>query len=960
MQSFAEWFSPYLLSDQEGLNTTELLNDFADLAGIELENLAPNELAIVDACLHAVLWGYPLEETYRYRQLDTQVQAKENELFKPAFAANWLNKQSSPAPDSSVVYVTSWLNLNSGDRILQTPENPDDNYYVWAILDSYINTVGSIGPRTQSEQEQNQTNYYLLAGPNSPYYQTSQATDLSHPSSARSRASNHTHSRGSASVREESHRGAAQNTLPHLDQRSKPHKASSNISDDWTTVISTAQGDQQVQIIRIDTPYAWITSRFATDTLSDAELSTTKKFINGSESAAESGFQLTSLADFKRTGSVPYQAPITESSSDTAAQKRWGSIPLTAQGFFQQLGEALHDSPVPSTIKPGSFSKIPSDAVWLGNQNNVQQQPGSNDALSANQYQPTSALSTAQKSGLNERFSTIGLNLDSGFSMPNDWSLKDREVFEASYQFTNKLLNKATSAIASGNKSTNNWHISNLDIGVYPNTWKHWLVRCGVAIDGGAANIPNDGVYPTTQLDQDGNTLRSTYNYTITLPALAESGGTTTYGPADGFWSFTIYQPNSGSAYQPFLIENAINNLAYTSLDAEATLTADGLLRTTKPGNWNSSTAEGTALRTGAEVSITGLKADTTYYVKNAVQDSNDPDKLLLRLSDSYEPDYNWAGIKGTRGVPLGGQGSAGEEVTLSAPRGTALSFGWIQPVSQLGSAQQDSLAVNGDGDIVLQLRAAEPETQVSNWLPTPNDGTVTAAYEFQVMARYYEPSTVDGQTILASEGDSTLYLPPTVMRTSMRRLNLWDQLDSAGTTLLLQRTGKSTIDPLNQQDEFDADAVGAVLDMRWQEGVLDGSSWNLTYDYSRHSDLKNKLFFYRVDDLTGRVGALKPGDAEYKNAALGRRINADQPISNDNDNSTQSGTLRLDGGSIYMPLVETESGSLLLPNARSTGGHTLFSLIGTDAFGFDDQPTLSLDDGDEGIFKVTGLTPVT
>ena len=45
-----------------------------------------------------MLWGYPLTETYRYRQLGTKVQAKENMLFKPSSVASWLNK-IQPQPD---------------------------------------------------------------------------------------------------------------------------------------------------------------------------------------------------------------------------------------------------------------------------------------------------------------------------------------------------------------------------------------------------------------------------------------------------------------------------------------------------------------------------------------------------------------------------------------------------------------------------------------------------------------------------------------------------------------------------------------------------------------------------------------------------------------------------------------------------------------------------------------------
>ena len=60
MQHFTDWFKPYLLSDQNGLKTSALLDEFSDLAGSSLKGLSRDEERIADACLHAVVWGYPL------------------------------------------------------------------------------------------------------------------------------------------------------------------------------------------------------------------------------------------------------------------------------------------------------------------------------------------------------------------------------------------------------------------------------------------------------------------------------------------------------------------------------------------------------------------------------------------------------------------------------------------------------------------------------------------------------------------------------------------------------------------------------------------------------------------------------------------------------------------------------------------------------------------------------------
>ena len=145
------WPDDYVSAYGSDLNSEALLEAFESSSG--LEDLSDDETDIVLSAMAATLWSYPLNETHRFYNLDTVAQAPANELFKPAFAASWLNKNSAPAPNASVLYMTSWLDLsllsdsNNGERVLHLPANPDDHYYVLAVLDSYINTVGSFGTR---------------------------------------------------------------------------------------------------------------------------------------------------------------------------------------------------------------------------------------------------------------------------------------------------------------------------------------------------------------------------------------------------------------------------------------------------------------------------------------------------------------------------------------------------------------------------------------------------------------------------------------------------------------------------------------------------------------------------------------------------------------------------------------------------------------------------------------------
>ena len=225
-----------------------------------------------------------------------------------------------------------------------------------------------------------------------------------------------------------------------------------------------------------------------------------------------------------------------------------------------------------------------------------------------------------------------------------------------------------------------------------------------------------------------------------------------------------MYQPNTASDYQPFLIQNAIANTAYSPISSNGTVLSDGWLKTKRPNNWNNGTAKGTALITGSKITVEGLKPNTTYYVSEA-RDPQSASDVEIKLSASYTPK-----VAESTGIPIGGEGSPGASIDLSGSESSSLDFGWINPVAQLGSSQlagvssdQPTLAVNDSGDLVLTIAKLEPGNTDANWLPSPSvQGLKTsdpeAASEFLMMARFYEPTTVDGQTILAKKQFGALH----------------------------------------------------------------------------------------------------------------------------------------------------------------------------------------------------------
>ena len=906
--SSLSWPSDYVSADGSGLNTEVLLEAFRSSSG--LRDLTKDETDIVLSTMEATVWSYPLNETHRFYNLDTVQRAAANELFKPAFAASWLNENSAPAPNASLLYMTAWLNLsqlnesNYGEQVLQLPANPDDHYYVLAVLDSYINTVGSFGPRDPIQGDSKASQLVLLAGPDSPYY----------------------------------------------DQAGS------------TVVISDDIGNQtSMHVLQVDTSRAWITARINTNTLDDESMEATRSFINGSEDGAKKGFQITSLSDFQTSGTVAYESPITQTASGHEvewARHRWGKIPKSAFRFFKQVDQALTFSPVPSKLDPQNASTPASYQIWINNQN-VNQDSSDNST-----YQPPSALDAVEQAALNQRFEAIGLNLSTGFQKPTSWSAREEVIFEASYLAAQTLLSNVTTEVVKGKHRKNNgWHITNENIGVYPNDWESWLIRAGTALDGGAANIPNDAVYPTTQIDQGGDALTSSYTYKVDIPTFRPEADNPveSNGPAQGFWAFTIYQPNPGNAYQPFLIENAISNTVYSPISATATLTKDGSLKTAKPGNWNSGTAKGTALITGSEIGVEGLNANTTYYVKSAKEVDNGRN-LLLTLSSDYEPDFS------ARGIPIGGSGSAGKATSITGSIGSSVGFGWINPVAQLGSNQQEGISSSdttlqeeSDGSISLHLSSLKPQQDLENWLPTPlavgsGSSNPKEASKFQVMARYYWP-TSDGQSIL-NPSTPELYLPPVIERRGLNRIHTWDLLtDYAEATVESIDPDFKSIDPLDSVSPFSHDVVGALIDFRYLPDSLDGQSATVNYSFSRSADYNNQLFFYAIDDITGSIDGLNPGDRNYLSEAWSQRLQKSAPIEADLD-SISNGTIDLKTGQLYAPLVNTGQGHMFTAfDSANPHGYRHFDLLSSNSFGFEDLVNGgNKHDRNDGIFTITSI----
>lgn len=113
----------------------------------------------------ATVWALAPEFVYRFSLYNELINAPINALKYGQNAAAW-NNSGSNAGDSSVLYLNGFVDFNETDELVLTVPPTTDSYYVANYLDSFINTIGSIGNRTTPSST---ATSYLLVSPDSPY-----------------------------------------------------------------------------------------------------------------------------------------------------------------------------------------------------------------------------------------------------------------------------------------------------------------------------------------------------------------------------------------------------------------------------------------------------------------------------------------------------------------------------------------------------------------------------------------------------------------------------------------------------------------------------------------------------------------------------------------------------------------------------------------------------------------------
>ena len=144
----------------------------AALAPTVASSRVPSTGTIQRLAEKAYIWGLAPEFVYRFEKYNDLVTAPVNTLGGGSGVTSAWNNNATNAGDASVLYLNSMMDLSGRkgrggvkELVMTVPPSAKD-YYVVNLLDSFINTVGSVGTRTTPSTKP-QT--YLIAGPRSKY-----------------------------------------------------------------------------------------------------------------------------------------------------------------------------------------------------------------------------------------------------------------------------------------------------------------------------------------------------------------------------------------------------------------------------------------------------------------------------------------------------------------------------------------------------------------------------------------------------------------------------------------------------------------------------------------------------------------------------------------------------------------------------------------------------------------------
>ena len=150
----------------------------------------------------------------------------------------------------------------------------------------------------------------------------------------------------------------------------------------------------------------------------------------------------------------------------------------------------------------------------------------------------------------------------------------------------------------------------------------------------------------------------------------------------------------------------------------------------------------------------------------------------------------------------------------------------------------------------------------------------------------------------------------------------------------------------------------------------LRGFDNQVTVDFtiSREADFDNEVYFYAVDDITGKIGDVEVGSDNYLQTALNNIVNVDnQAFKTFDDANNEKGSLILNAGSFVVPLIIVDNtldnlsgeAEVYLPYSGANGSdsfdHIRFNST-NNSFEFEDLPGGGDGDFNDIVIKIDSI----
>jgi hypothetical protein len=403
--------------------------------------------------------------------------------------------------------------------------------------------------------------------------------------------------------------------------------------------------------------------------------------------------------------------------------------------FFRQVGKALARNDLPDRtmgLSGTHVSDLPSYIIP--------------DPAAANHHDRYHAPSWGQRRAL-RRFNDIGLS-QSGFQIPDGWGDDEFAAMERGVELAAALLSQFSQALPAS-EATNYWAYQNSGLGTYPNTRIGYLYRAVVVVLGGLGSYCEDGVYATQsnatpQFNcpdaDDTEPLDGSSYYSVTFraaeppyehcPVSGIQPPLQRYADGDplGFWSLTLYQPDTSQSISPFLSQASVLNRHFSHATEPVTVDPSTATFTATLPLGISELVDSTPILFGPNAAGWGLEQEHTYFATNVQEAVGASTGRMYQ----FQVARNWKQELSETGTPIQDTGEADDVVTELEMGSGTLRYGVVKPVPQLGSSEieQGLLEPNDDGSYTIWIGPTLVDGAFeSNWIPTPSLEAMQAIY---------------------------------------------------------------------------------------------------------------------------------------------------------------------------------------------------------------------------------------